>query len=93
MEIAWRALHQQIPERLKRCLKSEWLKAAWLIIVVLFAVHSGVIRPLNAFRGIAMEFWEYASKASKRMEGNPFRSAPVVRTKDARGGLNGALEL
>jgi hypothetical protein len=33
----------------------KWLKTGWLILAVLFAVHSGVIRPMQAFRGIAME--------------------------------------
>ena len=49
MEIAGHSL------LLKRWFKPEWLKTACLIAAVLFAVHSGVIRPLNAFRGIAME--------------------------------------
>ena len=31
------------------------LRAGWLILAVLFAVHSGVMRPMQAFRGIAME--------------------------------------
>jgi hypothetical protein len=33
----------------------KWLRAGWLILAVLFAVHSGAIRPMQAFRGIAME--------------------------------------
>ena len=33
----------------------KWLRAGWLILAVLFAVHSGVIRPVQALRGIAME--------------------------------------
>jgi hypothetical protein len=33
----------------------KWIRAGWLIVAVLFAVHSGVIRPMQAFRGIAME--------------------------------------
>jgi hypothetical protein len=33
----------------------KWLRTGWLILAVLFAVHSGVIRPMQAFRGIAME--------------------------------------
>jgi hypothetical protein len=35
------------------CLK--WLRAGWLILAVLFAVHSGAIRPMRVFRGIAHE--------------------------------------
>lgn len=37
----------------QRLLKS--LRAGWLILAVLFAVHSGVLRPMQAFRGISME--------------------------------------
>jgi hypothetical protein len=44
VEIAWRVLRQR---------GQPWLKTAWLIAAVLLAVHSGVIRPLQAFRGIA----------------------------------------
>src|SRR5215470_7370271 len=46
MRIDWRALWQ-------RCLK--WLKMAWLVLAVLFAIHSGVFRPMQAFRGMATE--------------------------------------
>lgn len=49
MEIPWRTFWQ----RGRGLLKTEWLKTAGLITAVLFAVHSGVIRPLSAFRGIA----------------------------------------
>ena len=50
MDIAWHTLCQRKPEWLKR-----WLKTGWLIAAVLIAVHNGVIRPLRAFRGIALE--------------------------------------
>jgi len=33
----------------------KWLKTGWLIVAVLVAVHSGVIRPSRAFRGFAMQ--------------------------------------
>lgn len=46
MHIDWRAIR-------KGCLK--WLKTGWLVLAVLLAVHSGVFRPMQAFRGIAME--------------------------------------
>src|SRR5919198_1067979 len=35
--------------------RHKWLKAAGLGIAVLMAVHSGFIRPMNAFRGISQE--------------------------------------
>jgi uncharacterized protein DUF4349 len=44
VEIAWRVLRQR---------SRSWLKTAWLIAAVLLAVHGGVIRPLQAFRGIS----------------------------------------
>ena len=53
MDITWHAILQRSHELLKRWLTTEWLKTAGLIAAVLFAVHSGVIRPLNDFRGIA----------------------------------------
>lgn len=46
MRIDWRAIR-------KGCLK--WLKTGSLVLAVLFAVHSGAIRPRNDFRGIAQE--------------------------------------
>lgn len=46
MRFNWRTLWQGF---------LKWIRAGWLILVVLFAVHSGVIRPMQAFRGIAME--------------------------------------
>lgn len=49
MEIPWRMFWQ----RGRGLLKTEWLKTAGLITAVLFAVHSGAIRPLSAFRGIS----------------------------------------
>jgi len=33
----------------------KWLRTGWLILAVLFAVHSGAIRPMQAFRGISQE--------------------------------------
>jgi hypothetical protein len=53
MEITWHALRQRSPERLKKWLRTDWFKTACLFTAVLFAVHSAVIRPMNAFRGIA----------------------------------------
>lgn len=32
----------------------KWLRTGWLILAVLFAVHSGAIRSMQAFRGISM---------------------------------------
>jgi uncharacterized protein DUF4349 len=46
MRIDWRRFWQG---------SKKWLKTGWLILAVLFAVHSGVVRPMQAFRGIAME--------------------------------------
>ena len=46
MKVAWRVLRQR---------SYPWLKTAWLVTALLLAVHSGVIRPLQAFRGIAQE--------------------------------------
>lgn len=46
MRLNWRTLWQGF---------LKWLKPGWLILAVLFALHSGVIRPMQAFRGIAME--------------------------------------
>jgi hypothetical protein len=38
------------------CLGSrKWLKTGWLVVAVLVAVHSGVLRPLRAFRGVAVQ--------------------------------------
>jgi hypothetical protein len=53
MEIAWHALWQRSYGWLKRWQKAEWPKTAGVIAALLFAVHNGVIRPLNAFHGIA----------------------------------------
>jgi hypothetical protein len=53
MDITWHALWHRSHEPLKRWLKAEWLKTAGLIAAVLLAVHSGVVRPLSAFQGIA----------------------------------------
>jgi hypothetical protein len=46
MNISWGAVW--LPGR-------KWLKAGWLITAVWVAVYCGVIRPSQAFRGIAME--------------------------------------
>ncbi|HYL16541.1 MAG TPA: DUF4349 domain-containing protein [Terriglobales bacterium] len=46
MEKSWNAFWQD---------RRKWLKTGWLITAVLLAVYGGVIRPLRAFRGIAME--------------------------------------
>lgn len=34
---------------------SKWIKTVWLIAAIVFAVYAGHIRPLRAFRGIAMQ--------------------------------------
>jgi hypothetical protein len=46
MEIEWHAFWRN---------GSKWLKTGWLITAVLVAVYGGAIRPLRAFRGIAMQ--------------------------------------
>jgi hypothetical protein len=53
MDVTWQALGHGSHRWLLRSVKAEWLKTALLIAAVLFAVHSGVIRPMNAFHGIA----------------------------------------
>ena len=45
MRINWPALWQKF---------LRFLRTGWLILAVLFAIHSGVIRPVRAFRGISM---------------------------------------
>jgi len=46
MRISWGALWLR---------SRRWLKVGWLITAFLFAVYGGVIRPSQAFRGIAMQ--------------------------------------
>jgi hypothetical protein len=74
MEIPWRTFWQ----RGRGLLKTEWLKTAGLIAAVLFAVHSGVIRPLRAFRGVAME----RTSALAAIESNRHWLVPLPESVD-----------
>jgi hypothetical protein len=70
----------------------KWLKTGWLILAVLFAVHSGVIRPMQAFRGIAME----RTAGLAAIESNRHWLVPVPESVDtatlAAGIVGGLLE-
>jgi hypothetical protein len=74
MEITSRTLWK----RLRSLLKPEWLKTAWLIAAVVFAVHSGVIRPLRAFRGVAQE----RATALAAIESNRHWLVPLPESAD-----------
>ncbi len=46
MKIHWHALLAS---------QRRWLKTGWLVTAVIVAVYGGLIRPSQAFRGVAME--------------------------------------